>query len=93
MAFFVARAGFFAAADVLVRRFAVVDVSAFAAVVLRLRVVAVIDLLLVERAVDFGAATSAGACSPVSVVTAGSGAGIAGVSSMFKTSRTWLMSE
>ena len=82
-----------AAVDAVVRRFAAVDVSAFAAVVLRLRVVAVGDLLLVERAVDFGAAASAGACSAVSVVTAGSGAGTAGVASMFKTSRTWLMSE
>ena len=82
-----------AAVDAVVRRFGAVDVSAFAAVVLRLRVVADGDLLLVERAVDFGAATSAGACSAVSVVTAGSGAGATGVSLMLKTSRTWLMSE
>ena len=92
MAFFVARAGFFAAVDVLVRRFAVVDVSVFAAAVLRFRVVEVVDALLVLRAVVFGAAASAGA-SAVSAVAAGAGAGATGVSSMFKTSRTWLMSE
>ena len=92
MAFFVARAGFFAAVDVLERRFAVVDVSVFAAVVLRLRVAAVVDALLVLRAAVFGAAASAGA-SAVSAGAAGAGAGATGVSSMFKTSRTWLISE
>ena len=85
MAFFVARADFFAAVDVLVRRFAVPDVSVFAAAVLRLRVVEVVDALLVFRAVVFGAAASAEA-SAVSAVPAG-------VASMFRTSRTWLMSE
>jgi len=81
------------AVDALVRRFGAVDVAVFVAAVLRLRVAEVVDALFVLRAVVFGAAASAGACSAVSVVTAGSGAGATGVSSMFKTSRTWLMSE
>lgn len=75
------------------RRFAVVDVSVFAAAVLRLRVVEVVDGIFVLRTV-FGVAASAGASSAVSAaIAADAGAGATGVSSMFKTSRTWLMSE
>lgn len=76
------------------RRFAVVDVSVFAAADLRLRVVEVVDALFVFRAVVFGVAASAGASSAVSAaIAADAGAGATGISSMFKTSRTWLMSE
>ena len=51
MSLFVARAGFFAVVDAVVRRFAAVDVPVFAAAVLRLRVVEVLDALFVLRAV------------------------------------------
>lgn len=92
MSFFVARAGFFAVVDAVVRRFAAVDVPVFAAAVLRLRVVEVLDALFVLRAVVFGAPFS----PPVSLGVSGvaeAGAGAVEVCSMFKTSRTWLMSE
>ena len=92
MSFFVARAGFFAVVDAVVRRFAAVDVPVFTAAVLRLDVGAVVDALFVLRAVVFGATFSPRVSFGVSAA-ADAGAGAAGVCSMFKTSRTWLMSE
>ena len=83
-----------AAVDAVVRRFAAVDFAVFGAAVLRFCNVEVVDALLVLRAVVFGATFPPRVSLGVLVVAAaGAGAGEVGVCSIFKTSRTWLMSE